>query len=103
MKQSMMQSAAESLMPKSKKLKLDTNSPKLSPVKLPASKDDHMESLNEVYLVPVYGLENYRALCKFAEYLDSTSGALKNNQYRIHREQVLLDQQEVPIKAEPLK
>ena len=102
MKQAMIHSA-DSLMPKSKKLKLESNSPKLqlSPVKMPQKGNG--ESLNDVFLVPVYGIENFTAVCKFAEYLDSSSGALKNNQYRMHRDQVICDQQEVTVKEEPIK
>ena len=38
--------------------------------------------------------DNYIALSKFAEYLDSTSGALKNSDYRMHRAQMIMEQQQ---------
>ena len=70
----------QSVVPK-KKLKLSS-----SPMKGVPNQNDH------IYTVPVYGYENYMALMKFAEYLDSTSGALKNSHYQIQRAQILMEQ-----------
>ena len=95
MKQSMIgevEQAQPMMLSPKKKLKLDG-----SPVSstLPKfSSPINISRNNDVFSVPIYGYDNYIALSKFAEYLDSTSGALKNSDYRMHRAQMIMEQQQ---------
>ena len=95
MKQSMIgevEQAQPMMLSPKKKLKLDG-----SPVSSTLSKFSspiNISRNNDVFSVPIYGYDNYIALSKFAEYLDSTSGALKNSDYRMHRAQMIMEQQQ---------
>ena len=48
-----------------------------------------VDNAGEMYLVPIFGYENFMAVSKFAEYLDTSSGALQNETYKKRRAQIL--------------
>jgi hypothetical protein len=51
-----------------------------------------VDSTRNVFMVPVWGFENYLAVSKFAEYLDAQSGAMDNIEYKDRRNQLILEQ-----------
>ena len=47
------------------------------------------KSLPGMYMVPVWGYDNFLAVSKFAEYLDSASGALHDTEYCMKRAKIM--------------
>merc|ERR1712212_301670 len=68
-----------------------TAPPVIEQMKLPIP--TAMESTNGstgMYMVPVRDYENFLAVSKFAEYLDSVSGALQDTEYRMKRAKIMM-------------
>ncbi len=51
--------------------------------------DCQVDQDRKVFLVPVFGYENYKAVEKFAKFLDKESGALANGGYRNQRQNLI--------------
>lgn len=79
-----------------KKKKQDTVAVSPSPMALPPNGRSPMKlpvppGERDVFLVPIFGQDNYNVLSKFAEYLDSSSGALQNPAYALKRAQLIFE------------
>ena len=75
------------------------NNGKISVTPLPERSLTPSSSRN-VFLVPVYGYENFVAVSKFAEYLDTVSGALDDSEYRTVKNQTMHENNRKRIKLE---
>ena len=67
---------------------------------LPVSASPRLNEHPEMYLVPVYGYENFLAVSKFAEYLDSTSGALEDPEYYNKRAKMMAEYNKIKMEPE---
>ena len=72
-----------------KKIKLEHHHQQQQPQKQ-NGRDQQAAPDAEIFMVPIFGYDNYIALSKFAEYLDSTSGALQDVSYRLKRAQLMV-------------
>ena len=59
------------------------------PPTTPTSHQIESTSTPGMYMVPVRGYDNFLAVSKFAEYLDSVSGALQDTEYCMKRAKIM--------------
>lgn len=88
----MRQSIANQASLMSKMYKQQQQPPKIAKAPSPLSKIS--KEAPDLFVVPIWGYENYVALRKYAEYLDSTSGAMNEEDYRTRRAQIIHEQEE---------
>ena len=61
------------------------------PPTTPTSHQIESTSTPGMYMVPVRGYDNFLAVSKFAEYLDSVSGALQDTEYCMKRAKIMAE------------
>lgn len=96
-------SSAGNVLKKNGSSSSSTSSPSLTitPIHSSKSSSSSESCKNSIFLVPVYGYENFMAVSKFAAYLDSVSGALQNTEYKNKRSKIMVDNGAKRIKIEP--